>query len=106
MDTQFGHWILHNWSDDHCVKLLKNCYNALLNNGKVIVHEHVLENETDTTMACKAISVLDIMIMTATANGRERTRKEFTALANATGFTTIKFISKACNYWVMEFFRN
>ncbi|XP_047260147.1 caffeic acid 3-O-methyltransferase-like [Capsicum annuum] len=29
--------ICHDWSDDHCLKLLKNCYEALPTNGKVII---------------------------------------------------------------------
>ncbi|KAM1816534.1 hypothetical protein ACFX12_000932 [Malus domestica] len=28
-------WILHDWTDAQCLKLLKNCYNAIPNDGKV-----------------------------------------------------------------------
>ncbi|KAM4100014.1 hypothetical protein ACB094_05G036300 [Castanea mollissima] len=31
----FMKWILHDWSDEYCLKLLKNCYNAIPNDGKV-----------------------------------------------------------------------
>ncbi|GJU38473.1 caffeic acid 3-O-methyltransferase-like protein [Tanacetum coccineum] len=41
-DAIFMKWILHDWSDDHCTKLLKNCYKALPENGKVIIVEAVL----------------------------------------------------------------
>ncbi|KAF3943053.1 hypothetical protein CMV_030352 [Castanea mollissima] len=27
-------YILHDWSDEDCMKLLRNCYEALPNNGK------------------------------------------------------------------------
>ncbi|OMO70453.1 O-methyltransferase, family 2 [Corchorus olitorius] len=36
-DVIFMKWILHDWDDDRCLKLLKNCYNALPESGKVIV---------------------------------------------------------------------
>ncbi|XP_049411287.1 anthranilate N-methyltransferase-like [Solanum stenotomum] len=38
-DAIFMKWILHDWSDSQCVKLLKNCYKATptKKNGKVIV---------------------------------------------------------------------
>ncbi|GKU93844.1 hypothetical protein SLEP1_g7405 [Rubroshorea leprosula] len=37
--TIISEWILHNWDDDHCFKLLKNCYDALPKSGKVVVVE-------------------------------------------------------------------
>ncbi|KAJ4978054.1 hypothetical protein NE237_008834 [Protea cynaroides] len=37
-------WICHNWSDDHCLKLLKNCYDALADDGKVIVVDYILSH--------------------------------------------------------------
>nr|POE55748.1 caffeic acid 3-o-methyltransferase [Quercus suber] len=33
-DNIFMKWILHDWNDEHCVKLLKNCYNAIPHDGK------------------------------------------------------------------------
>ncbi|RZC54399.1 hypothetical protein C5167_013249 [Papaver somniferum] len=38
-DAIFMKWILHDWSDEYCLKLLKNCYEALPDCGKVIVVE-------------------------------------------------------------------
>ncbi|OAY85228.1 Tricetin 3',4',5'-O-trimethyltransferase [Ananas comosus] len=35
-------WIMHDWSDEHCVKILKNCWKALPENGKVIIVESIL----------------------------------------------------------------
>ncbi|KAK4858172.1 hypothetical protein QYF36_012200 [Acer negundo] len=29
-DAIFMKWILHDWSDEHCLKLLKNCYKGLV----------------------------------------------------------------------------
>ncbi|KAK3417938.1 hypothetical protein EUGRSUZ_H03922 [Eucalyptus grandis] len=41
-DAIFMKWILHDWSDEHCSKLLKNCFEALPTNGKVILVEAIL----------------------------------------------------------------
>ncbi|KAF2283205.1 hypothetical protein GH714_043537 [Hevea brasiliensis] len=41
-DAIFMKWILHDWSDEHCLKLLKNCYEAIPDDGKVIVVDAVL----------------------------------------------------------------
>nr|GEW01685.1 caffeic acid 3-O-methyltransferase [Tanacetum cinerariifolium] len=46
-DAIFMKWICHDWSDAHCLKFLKNCYEALPDHGKVIVAECILP-ETKT----------------------------------------------------------
>ncbi|KAK7347250.1 hypothetical protein VNO80_21777 [Phaseolus coccineus] len=33
-DAIFMKCIFHDWSDEHCVKLLKNCYDAIPDDGK------------------------------------------------------------------------
>ncbi|GAB4861514.1 Cathecol O-methyltransferase 1 [Ancistrocladus abbreviatus] len=104
-DTIFLKWILHDWSDDRCIKLLKNCYSALPNNGKLIVVEVVVPEELAMNTGTKAISLIDLIMMTQTPRGKERTQKEFQIMANAAGFTCIKFVCKACNFWVMEIFK-
>ncbi|PON58444.1 O-methyltransferase COMT-type [Parasponia andersonii] len=40
--------ILHNWSDEHCRKLVKNCYEALPQNGKLIVIEIIMPEKPDS----------------------------------------------------------
>nr|BAO31650.1 O-methyltransferase [Sesamum indicum] len=40
-DAIFMKWICHDWSDAHCQKLLKNCYDALPDNGKVIIADSI-----------------------------------------------------------------
>ncbi|KAF3644273.1 Caffeic acid 3-O-methyltransferase [Capsicum annuum] len=50
-DAIFMKWICHDWSDDHCIKLLKNCYEALPANGKVIIAECILPEAPDTSAA-------------------------------------------------------
>ncbi|ONI23625.1 hypothetical protein PRUPE_2G199300 [Prunus persica] len=48
-DAIFMKWILHDWSDEHCLKLLKNCYKAIPDNGKVIVVEALLPAMPETS---------------------------------------------------------
>ncbi|KAJ6710232.1 CAFFEIC ACID 3-O-METHYLTRANSFERASE 1-LIKE [Salix koriyanagi] len=104
-DAIFLKWILHDWSDDHCLKLLKNCYKATPDDGKVIVMESVLPTTTKTGAAAKAASQLDVLMMTQNPGGKERTEDEFIALAAGAGFRGIKFETFVHNFWVMEFFK-
>ncbi|XP_057531806.1 cathecol O-methyltransferase 1-like [Amaranthus tricolor] len=102
-DAIFMKWILHDWSDDQCLVLLKNCYKALPEDGKVIVVETNITDEPETTSLSRAISQLDVSMMTQNPGGKERTRREFEALAKAAGFSGVKIHCYVCNFWVMEF---
>ncbi|MED6184504.1 Flavone 3'-O-methyltransferase 1 [Stylosanthes scabra] len=41
-DVIFMKWILHDWSDEQCMKVLKNCHKAIPEDGKVIVVDTIL----------------------------------------------------------------
>ncbi|XP_039010933.1 caffeic acid 3-O-methyltransferase 2-like [Hibiscus syriacus] len=42
-DASFMKWICQDWSDEHCLKFLNKCYEALRDQGKVIVAESILQ---------------------------------------------------------------
>ncbi|KAG5564899.1 hypothetical protein RHGRI_000936 [Rhododendron griersonianum] len=99
------HWILHNWSDDHCLKLLKNCYKALPENGKVIVVDGILPVMPDSSAATKGIFQMDLQMMAQLFGGKERTQQEFLALATGAGFSGIRLECLVCDLWIMEFYK-
>lgn len=102
-DAIFMKWICHDWSDEHCLKFLKNCYEALPANGKVIVAECILPEAPDTSLATKNTVHIDIVMLAHNPGGKERTEKEFQALAKGAGFTGFHKACCAYNTWVMEF---
>ncbi|KAL9314945.1 hypothetical protein ACSQ67_020397 [Phaseolus vulgaris] len=104
-DAIFMKWIVHDWSDEHCVKLLKNCYDAIPDDGKVIVVEAVLPKTPETSNAYKGVSQLDVLMMTQHEGGKERCEEEFMKLARAAGFSGIRYECHVNNFWVMEFFK-
>ena len=87
------------------MKLLKNCYNAIPDNGKVIVVEALLPVVPETSTAVKCTSQIDVLMMTVYQGGKERSEQEFIALATAAGFRGIRYECFVCNCWVMEFFK-
>ncbi|XP_038902989.1 caffeic acid 3-O-methyltransferase-like [Benincasa hispida] len=105
-DAVFMKWILHDWSDDHCVKLLKNCYTAIPNDGKVIIVDSILPTMPETTSATKAVAQCDMIEMTLYEGGKERTRDEFKALATKAGFKHVIFQCLVSNLWVTEFLKD
>nr|BEV30394.1 O-methyltransferase [Corydalis solida] len=94
---------LHNWGDDHSLKILKNCYQALPDNGKVIIVESVLpEFPAETTSSANVVFNMDGMMLSVFGHGTERTEQEFKALAKAAGFPSFRAVCCAYNSWVME----
>ncbi|XP_031393142.1 caffeic acid 3-O-methyltransferase-like [Punica granatum] len=97
---------LHNWTDEDCVKILKNCYDTLPSKGKLILIYHLLLEEPDTSISSMYASRLDNTMMMQ-PNGKERTESEFRALSEAAGFSNCKFVCCACNIWaVMELYKS
>jgi caffeic acid 3-O-methyltransferase len=87
------------------LKLLKNCYNATPNDGKVIAEEAVLPTLPEISTCVKINCEMDVFMMAQNPGGKERTKAEFKALATKARFGGIRYESFVCNFWVMEFFK-
>ena len=97
--------ICHNWSDEKCVTLLKNCYKALPENGKVIILEMIMPEEPDSTDASKLVSITDNS-MFIQAGGKERTKKEFEKLCKDSGFSSSLVACRTLSvFGVIEFYK-
>ncbi|KAL1822055.1 hypothetical protein ACET3Z_008833 [Daucus carota] len=83
----FWEYVCHNWSDERCLKLLKNCYQALTKKGKVIIVESISQEVPDSDIATKHVYDVDVAMLTRTPSGKERTENEFAALIKDAGFT-------------------
>ncbi|KAH9703752.1 Flavone 3'-O-methyltransferase 1 [Citrus sinensis] len=85
-DAIFMKSVLHDWNDEHCLKLLKNCYKSIPEDGKVIVVESMLPEVPNTSIESKSNSHFDVLMMIQSPGGKERTRHEFMTLATGAGF--------------------
>ncbi|RVW41256.1 Caffeic acid 3-O-methyltransferase 1 [Vitis vinifera] len=74
-DAIFMKWICHDWSDAHCLKFLKNCYQALPDNGKVIVAECILPVAPDTSLATKGVVHIDVIMLAHNPGEKRGPRK-------------------------------
>lgn len=82
-----GH-ILHDWSDENCRKILRNCYQALPPAGVLLVSEKVL-NE-DHSGPLHALTKDLVMLVACDPGGRERNEAEYRTLLGEAGFRDIK----------------
>ncbi|RID78969.1 hypothetical protein BRARA_A01745 [Brassica rapa] len=104
-DAIFLKWVGHDWSDEHCLKLLKNCYEALPDDGKVIAVECLVPIAPDSSLLTKQVVHLDCIMMAHTAGGRERTEEEFESLARRVGFKGFQVICSVFGTYIMEFYK-
>ncbi|XP_047341761.1 caffeic acid 3-O-methyltransferase-like [Impatiens glandulifera] len=102
----FMKWILHSWDDENCLKILKNCYKSIPDQGKVMVVEFVAPEVPNTDIATRSELQLDLFMMNMNPNGKERTKQEFTDLAKAAGFAAVEVACTAYNFSVIEFHKN
>ncbi|KAL3592485.1 hypothetical protein D5086_011125, partial [Populus alba] len=100
-DAVLMKWTLHDWSDEHCLKLLKNCREALPSNGKVIFVESLLPVAPENIASSHVVFEQDLCMLARNPGGME-----FEALAKKTGFSGCEVICCAYNSWVMEFQKN
>ncbi|HEY3739964.1 MAG TPA: methyltransferase [Bryobacteraceae bacterium] len=89
--------ILHDWSDEDCIAILRNVRKGIVTGGKVVIVETVLGPGPDAPM--KNFLDLNMMVMTG---GRERTEAGFRYLLEKSGFKFGRVISTASPMSVIE----
>ncbi|GAB4858622.1 Caffeic acid 3-O-methyltransferase [Ancistrocladus abbreviatus] len=104
-DDIFMKWICHDWSDKHCLKLLKNCYASLPDHGKVIVCEYIFPVAPETNNHAKEVFHLDAIILAHNTGGKERTEEEFEDFAKGAGFEGFRVACSAYGTKIMEFLK-
>ncbi|XP_050235325.1 (R,S)-reticuline 7-O-methyltransferase-like [Mercurialis annua] len=84
-------WILHNWNDEECIKILKNCRKAIREkSGKLIIIDAVLRAEGDGLFDDMAFTFdLNMMVI---CNAKERNEADWKMLLEEGGFPTYKII--------------
>ncbi|OMO91938.1 O-methyltransferase, family 2 [Corchorus olitorius] len=89
-DAAFFMWVLHDWDDEECIRILKKCREAIpKEKGKVIIVEAVLEEANQDDKLDFVRLMLDMVMMAHTNKGKERTLKEWRYVLGEAGFTRI-----------------
>ncbi|GAY48816.1 hypothetical protein CUMW_114610 [Citrus unshiu] len=104
-DTIFMKWMLHSFDDEQALKVLKNCYKALPDGGKLLNINSTISEMPGNNAASREISILDTVLLVQLPHGRERTKQEYTELAVKAGFKGVNYDYGVCNLYVMEFFK-
>jgi hypothetical protein len=76
--------VLHDWDDDRCVTILRNCRAAMHDTARLVIVEFVLPERMTADPALLPAALLDLIMLTY-AGGRERTETEFAHLLEQAG---------------------
>ena len=82
-DTYILKHIIHDWDDEHCLQLLRNCHHSMQGAGRLICVDSVLPPMGD--LSGTSAKFLDLLMMAA-IRGKERTLRQWEELYVETGF--------------------
>ncbi|CAH8381577.1 unnamed protein product [Eruca vesicaria subsp. sativa] len=103
-DAVFMKLILHDWTDEHCIKLLKNCWKSLPEKGKVIVVDMITPTEPKgSDLFSNTVFAMDMLMLTQCSGGKERSFSQLENLAHGSGFVKCEIVCLAYSYSVIEF---
>lgn len=91
--------VLHDWSDDLCIKILVNCRRAMEPASRLIIVERLLPERT----ADDPFVVMQDLHMLAVLGGKERSAEEFKQLAAAAGLAWRRGTPTDAGLWLLEF---
>jgi hypothetical protein len=88
-DTYILQHILHDWNDERCEVILRNCRTAMGATSTLLVIENIMPGNSNPS---ERQVMLDIHMM-AMLGGRERTRSEYQSMLQSAGLQLVRSVS-------------
>jgi hypothetical protein len=92
--------VLHDWGDEDCLRILRNCRAAMAPGTRLLIVEQVLPE--DPASGHPTAYLADVHMMAMFGAARERTAREFEALLAATGFALRRLLPTASPVSIVE----
>jgi hypothetical protein len=96
-DAYIMKYIIHDWPDDLCIKILKGCRAGVNAGGKLLVVDSVVP--ADNTFTFGKIADLEMLLF---PGGKERTEKQFRDLFAAAGWKVNRILPTASHVSIIE----
>jgi hypothetical protein len=87
-DAYFMKHIVHDWDDEDCLRILRNCRAAMPDHARLLVCEKVIPPGNQPNAA----KTMDLVMLALTDGGRERTEQEFRDLFARAGLRLAQVI--------------
>jgi hypothetical protein len=89
--------VIHDWDDEHSLRILKQCRRAMDHGSRLLLVECVIPDSSEPLFS----KLLDLQMLVVTG-GRERTETQFTDLLTASNFRVTRVIQTAAPECVIE----
>lgn len=99
-DAYLLRYIIHDWDDERALIILKNCYQAMQPNSKLLLVEMIIPEGNEPFFG----KLLDLQML-LNYGGRERTEAEYQVLLKTAGFSLTKIYPVAPPVSVIEAIR-
>ncbi len=90
-------YIVHDWDDEKCIRILKNCRAAMAPEGRILVVDDFIAKGKAKTLA----KILDVSMMIM-PGGRVRSREEFGDLLSRAGLRLKRVLPTAAGLGIVE----
>jgi hypothetical protein len=101
-DVHLLKWILHDWNDDSCRKLLKVCQAALPDHGRLLVVERLLPKKITTSSPLDPAIGMDLGMLVNFGDARERYLEEYEELVGSCGLAVHEVIGLPSGFSVLD----
>ena len=92
--------VLHDWGNEQCLQILRNCRRRVPDKGRLLVVDIVLSDEKNVPDTYR--NFLDLATLTQGEGGMERTESEFRKLLATAGFSLSRVILTNAPQWIIE----
>jgi O-methyltransferase/methyltransferase family protein len=97
-DAYFMKHIIHDWSDQDCLRILSNCRAAMGDHARLIICERVIPTGNEPHYG----KLVDLVMLVMTQGGRERTETEYRELLRAAGFRLARIVATQSEFCLLE----
>jgi hypothetical protein len=93
--------IIHDWDDERSLAILRNCRQAISEDGKVLLIERVMPTRLNPTPLHRAVVCSDLAMLVG-PGGRERSVAELEGLLAGADFSLTRVLGTAVEYSILE----
>lgn len=94
--------VLHDWDDEHCIRILHTCSSAARAGAKILISEAIIPPGNDPFIG----KLIDLHMLVMTHGGRERSLAEYQELLARAGWAYTGVVPTASPYSVIEGVKN
>lgn len=94
--------VIHDWDDEHSVKVLQTCRRAMAPSAKLLILDRVMPERVEPNPVAQGYVLLDLRMMVGTVGGLERTAEEFKSLLGAANLQLARIIQTPAPVSVIE----